>query len=53
MAGKKTSMSKINEILRMLELGFSDRAISKALAVSRNTVATMRLNKDLSEDKTP
>ena len=52
MAGKKTSMSKMNEILRMLELGFSDRAISKTLAVSRNTVATMRLNKDLSEDKT-
>ena len=53
MAREKTSMTIINEILRMLELGVSDRLISKTLAVSRNTVAKMRLNKDLSEDKIP
>ena len=43
MAGKKTSVSKIKEIHRLIELNLSDRAIARALTVSRNTVALARM----------
>lgn len=42
MAGKKTPVSKIHEIARLMELKLSDRAIARALKVSRNTVAAVR-----------
>jgi hypothetical protein len=42
MAGKRTHLSKIAEIKRLIGLGLKDRAIARALKVSRNTVAGAR-----------
>ena len=38
MAGKKTHVSKMNEIKRLIGLNLSNRVIAKALGVGRNTV---------------
>ena len=38
-AGKRTNLSKVNEIRRLVGLGLENRAIARALLVSRNTVA--------------
>ena len=53
MAGKKTSVSKINEIHRLIELKMSDRAIARALMVSRNTVASARMESSPVEQRPP
>lgn len=42
MSGRSTDMWDIREILRRVRLGESDRAISQALGVSRNTVRKYR-----------
>ena len=42
MSGRRTSVNKINEIKRMLDLKLSDRTIARALRVSRNTIASVR-----------
>jgi transposase len=42
MAGKKTSVAKIEEVRRLLGLGLTERKIARALGVSRNTVAKVR-----------
>ncbi len=52
MAGRRTSMNKVNEIKRLLDLKLSDRAISRAVQVSRNTVAQVRLGKSISLEST-
>jgi DNA-binding XRE family transcriptional regulator len=41
MAGKRTSVKKIEEIKRYLSLGLTERATARALGVSRNTVASV------------
>jgi transposase len=45
MAGKRTHVAKITEIERLLGLGLTSRAISRALGVSRNTVKAVRERK--------
>lgn len=45
MAGKRTHVAKITEIERLLGLGLTSRAISRALGVSRNTVKAVRESK--------
>ena len=45
MAGKRTHVAKITEIERLLGLGLTSRAISRALGVSRNTVKGVRESK--------
>ncbi len=42
MAGKKTHVSKINEIKRLIGLELSNRVIANALGVGRNTVKKIR-----------
>jgi transposase len=53
MAGKRTHVSKFNEIERLLELGLTSQAISRALSVSRNTVKAVREKKSEIETETP
>ena len=43
MTGRRTSMNKLNEIKRLLELKLPERTIARSLQVSRNTVAKVRL----------
>lgn len=42
MAGRRTPVSKILEIKRYLSLGLTERAIARALGVSRNSVAGVK-----------
>lgn len=42
MAGKKTSVNKLLEIARLIDHGLNNRAIARALCVSRNTVKKVR-----------
>jgi transcriptional regulator with XRE-family HTH domain len=50
MSGKRTSVARIEEIQRLLGLGLTERKISKALGVSRNTVARLRRGDEASAD---
>ncbi len=52
MAGRRTSMNKVNEIKRLLDLKLSDRAILRAVQVSCNPVASVRLGKPTSVEST-
>ena len=49
MAGKRTPVSKQNEIKRLIGLNLSSRAIARALGVSRNKVAVLKASQESSE----
>lgn len=50
MAGKLLAVSKVNEILRLSELGLRERAIARTLRCSRHTVRKILAEGNASED---
>jgi hypothetical protein len=53
MAGKRTPVSKQNEIKRLIGLDLSNRAIARALGVSRNKVAALKSGSESSDGSLP